>query len=224
MLATKAVKGLLYFLLFLFIPHALNAQSNMTNENWIIAQATHQFENKTVILGEYIRRDYDHFLGEKNFLQMYRFSFGWQLPINFTLLLGASYVDFYNQTDEFRTHQFLLYQNRFDEYQIQIINRFGIEQRFFLGDDQTGTRLRNRILINFLTQNFLGPSFYDEFFYVTQGANRVPSGLNENRFGYGIRVSFERHQFYLFRSEAFLQTLKNRINFEWWQFQAQFQF
>jgi len=218
------VNNLLYFFIFLMSTQFSLAQSNRVYENWIITQFRKSLENKSFFLGEYIRRDFDYSSSKKNFLQLYRFSYGWDLSKNFTLYLGAGYHDFFSQKDEFRAHQFLFYQSRFDELQIQIVNRFGLEQRFFNKETQTGARFRNRIIINFLTLKSIGPSFYDEFFYVTHGAARFPSGLNENRFGYGIRLSYQGHQFYLYRSEAFLKTLKKRIEFEWWQFQAQFQF
>lgn len=206
------------------LPRLSLSQSLSTYENWIIAQLQYITPQKTMFMGEYVRRDFDYSSSERNFLELGRFSYGWILPNQFVLLIGAAHLDFESQANEFRTHQFLIYQNHFERFNIFILNRTGLEQRFFEDESSMILRFRNRLMVNFLTQYPIGPSVYDEFFIVGQGGSKFPTGWNENRFGYGIRFQHQRHQFYLYKSQAYLNTLRRRIDFDWWQLQAQFQF
>lgn len=210
----RAIK--LFFVLLL--PLQLSALE--IQEDWVIAQAQWIKEDRSIYMLEYVRRDYNYLLSNRPFLGLVRGSYGHVLGQGWQYLVGAAYLDFAEQSNEFRLHQNLIHIQKTKTANTQIVQRFSLEQRKFEADQDWMMRFRYRIMANPLMQYPIGLSLYNEAFYVFKGATRFPSGINENRLGVGIRYTPNpRTHLFLYKTDAYLQTLRTRLNFDWWQFQ-----
>jgi hypothetical protein len=212
---TSFAFSILFLALFLSVPALAR------DEDWGIFQFRKRLEDGHQIFGEYVRRDRGDIFSEK-FLDLYRLSWGGKIG-NWSYLLGAAYVDFNTGADERRLHQFAVYNFRKEDIVSGII-RTGLEQRSFISDDYIYFRFRNRLHLNFFPQFPFGVSGYDEIFYVPNGHNRFISGINENRFGLGLRYVFENFEIYLFHTTGYTKTPKSSDRFEWVQLQTIFSF
>lgn len=225
MIGRKETNHLMHAIKFLFIllaPSLLKAQS--IDEQWLIAQAQWNRTDHSIYMLEYVRRDYDQLLGHRPFLGLVRGSFGQALGQGWQYLLGAAYLNFAEQSNEFRLHQNLIHIQKIQSANTQIVQRLSLEQRKFESDQEWMMRLRYRIMANPLMHYPLGLSLYNEGFYVLKGGSRFPTGINENRLGVGIRYTPNTHtHLFLYKTDAYLQTLKTRLNFDWWQLQVLFQ-
>lgn len=206
----------LLFIIFFSLP--LSAQD--IREDWIIAQAQWIKDDQSIYMLEYVRRDYNYLLSPRPFLGLVRGSYGHILGQGWQYLIGAAYLNFAEQSNEIRLHQNLIHIQKATSANIQIVQRLSLEQRKFEADQDWIMRLRYRIMANPWMQYPIGLSLYNEAFYVLTGATRFPSGINENRLGVGLRYTPNpKTHFFLYKTDAYLQTLKTRLNFDWWQFQ-----
>lgn len=191
------------------------------NEDFGIFQFRKRLDGGHQVLVEYVRRDRVHLFQDK-YLNLYRLSWGGTLG-SWSYLIGGGYVDFEKGADEKRLHQFFI--RNFSEGEwLRGFVRLGLEERNFLGDESVHLRGRARIQANVLTTYGLGPSLYNEAFYVHHGQGRFVEGFNENRFAVGIRYSLADFEIYLFHVSGYLQTLKSSDRFEWAQMQTVFSF
>ncbi|MCS6838220.1 MAG: DUF2490 domain-containing protein [Bdellovibrionaceae bacterium] len=190
-------------------------------EQWLVAQAQLAPSPWHVAWLEWIRRDRNALLGGDGFLDLYRVSYGWRLSPHLTLTAGFGWIDFKSTSDELRLHQFVFYQTTFSSLDLQLLNRTGLEQRFLENDPQTLWRLRNRIQINWPQSQLWSFSAYDEFFYSFSSHPKIVYGLNENRWGVGIRRKWKDWQAFIYWGEGFLEQPHQWLRFEWWQFQIQ---
>ena len=204
---------------------APGAKAQDIKEDWLILQGQYQYQTEHLFMLEYVKRDYDHLLSARPFLALARFSYGAPLKNGFQYFIGLAHLNFAEQSPEFRLHQNLLHFYRDSQGWLQVVQRWSLEQRKFESDADWITRIRYRIMLNPGIHYAVGPSLYNEAFYVLDGQHRFPSGINENRFGLGIRYTFAKQSHvFLYKTDAYLKTLRRQLDFDWWQLQVLYQF
>ncbi len=216
------VTNKLYFLnvtLFLGLVLATSspALALTKDEDWLIIQGQHKFEDQTHLIIEYVRRNRDNVIAE-SYLDLGRFSVGKPISEHLTAYLGAAYSSFPGVTHENRLHQWLIGNWHIEKWDLKIFNRTALEERFFFQDPTTYLRLRNKIQLNFFSSYDFGLSLYDEALGYLNGHDKFPAGINENRFGIGLRANLASSQFFIFFTQATLDTIKAHTDYTWTQF------
>ncbi|MFN8845908.1 MAG: DUF2490 domain-containing protein [Bdellovibrionales bacterium] len=187
------------------------------DEYWAILQFKKQMSSDHFLLLEYVERDKTNFFENKN-LGLTRLSFGGTVG-SFKYLIGGAYVDFTSSADERRLHQFLI-----SSYSLESLFTFplriGLEERSFIGDEKIYLRGRLRVQANFLPQYKIGLVAYNEAFYIPNGYNKFVTGLNENRFGFGIRYITNEVEVYLYKTQADIKNISQSRHLQWIQLQT----
>jgi len=205
----------------LFLQVAFASSVFASDEYWGIYQFKKEISGSNFIFAEYVRRDYDGFFIRRN-LDLFRLSYGGKLN-EWTYLLGAAYVDFETSSNERRLHQFLIKNTNYSP-NISSSVRLGLEQRSFIFDDVLYWRGRIRGQLNLPLIYQVGFSLYDEMLFALNGTNKFYQGLNENRFGVGLRYKTETYEILIFQTYAKIKTLKAETNPQWLQLQSIFTF
>lgn len=206
-------KHLILILISVFIAPASHAYE----ESWGIFQFRKKLEHQNQIFFEVIRRDYGD-LFEARYFGLYRLSWGGQLG-SWTYLVGGSYVDFESVADERRLHQFFIYPLK-NLSSLTGVLRLGLEERSFIGDNQTYLRERIRLQFSLLPQYNVNPAFYHEAFFVPNGFRKFKSGMNEARSGFGLHYSLSNFEMYLYYVYAEFKTRKATDKSHWIQVQT----
>lgn len=194
-----------------------------SDETWGIFQFRKRIDGGKQIFAEYVRRDRGALFQNPN-IDLFRVSYGAKFEDqSWGYLFGIAYVDFETGSIEKRSHQFVVY-NRTFENLASVAGRFGFEQRQFNDDESIYWRVRSRLQLNFAPHWIVGPSMYDEVFYVLDGKSRFASGFNENRFGVGLRYHSENLELMVFHTAAQLKSIRRDDRVEWLQLQTVFSF
>ncbi len=214
----RATKLLFTFIFFMFVTMPFQ-RAFAYDETWGIFQFRKKMESGQQIFAEYVRRDRGQVFELKN-LDLLRLSYGVRIEdSSWGFLVGGAFVDFETGGDERRLHQFAIF-NRTYENIVSLSGRFGIEQRQFNGDDNIYWRVRNRLMMNPFPQHPFGISVYGEILYAADGRARFATGLNEDRFGVGLRYHTEGFEMMLYHTAAHLKTLRREDRVEWLQLQS----
>jgi hypothetical protein len=175
------------------------------DEQWLLVQALHDVSETEQISFDYVRRDFSD-LFQNKFLNLFRGAYGVQSG-DWSLWLGAAYVDFNNSQSERRLHQQALRQFSLSPY-LKLGVRFRSEQRHFNGDSNIYLRLRARAQLNFFPQRTLAPTVYNELFYLPNPGDRFSAAFNENRFGVGLRYSTNTFDIFLLHNYSYFKSVK----------------
>lgn len=201
-----------YFIFLFMLINIIPAQAR--DQDWGFFQLNYHYSEDTILMAEWLRRDSGQLFDKKVF-DYFRFSYGQKLSKNWIYFLGAGYADFYRKDNEYRGHQFLIYQ-RLQPRLFRSLNRFALEERLFERDSNLYFRLRIRNQIDPLPQYHWGLSVYNEAFIVPQGHSRFFSGLNENRFGFGPRYTNEEIDLYFYWVETYLRNSQGEKRHQTW--------
>lgn len=206
----RAIKLILLFIL-------ISPFASATDEYWGIYQFKKDLNQSHFLFFEYVRRDQDQFF-ENKFLDLYRFSYAGKIK-GWTYLIGGAYVDFAKTSDERRLHQFLINQFQLTQSLSSLV-RFGFEERSFISDSNIYIRARARAQLNLPIYGSWGLAAYDEILIPLNGENKYFQGLNENRFGTGLRFKSEKLEVLLYHTQAFVKSLRTETYPQWIQLQT----
>lgn len=157
------------------------------DEQWLVLLVQKRLENGDSVIADFVRRDSGPVLSEP-VRDLFRMAYG--VPLGaFQLFGGAAVAHFPSQPGEFRLFQQLNRLFRSESQDLNALVRLAFEQRWFGEDPRTYFRLRAKVLVSPFRSYRVGPVLSNEVFLGTNGANRFADGINENRFGLGMRFS-----------------------------------
>ncbi len=81
-------------------------------------------------------------------------------------------------------------------------------------------RARARAQLNLPIYGSWGLAAYDEILIPLNGENKYFQGLNENRFGTGLRYKSEKLEVLLYHTQAFVKSLRTETYPQWIQLQT----
>lgn len=194
-----------------------SSNASAFDETWGIFQFRKNLSDNQQIMFEYVTRDRD-----QKFLDLVRLSYGFK-KTNTTFLFGIAKIDFAPVTDELRFHQYVIHSLKVKNLASGFM-RAALEERLFEGSQDWHLRARLRFHLNLLPQNKFGVAVYNETFYTPNGYQRFQDGVNENRFGPGLRYIDEELELYLFHTLGSIHQRTGWKHGDWLQFHTVYNF